>query len=290
MFDIIAAAIIVVLIAVSLGIIERRDITWSDIGNIIVECVPFFLAFILLGNNYYMKGSYVGKETQKFIEAGQAYSSIVDELTDEQIDSLDEFCEEYNELALKRKQESYLKRAAITYDKFDKSSKEHVALKLRSKDELVAKYGKERAKWIILAKNVHVKGIRTNILMGTNDSNDATDIGPTESELSNKHKQKTSISYAASTIIMMFIAVKDIATWHWFGFALVLFKCVFILCKAYVEYFEGYNDVTIHLVNHMNRKSDILKQHRHWYSEHKERTSAEPEKVDEPTQLQMVIN
>lgn len=293
MFDLISAAIIITLIAISLGIIERRIITWTEIGNIVVEFIPFFLAFVLLGNNHYMKGSYAGKDTTKFINTCNDYGDVVSELTDEQIDSLDEFCEEYNEQALKRKQESYLKRAAITYDKFDKNSKDYVALKLRTNKELRAKFGKERAKWIIAAKNASVKGIRTNTLMGTNDSDDVTDIGLTESQLASSHKIKTSVSYAISTCVMMFIAVKDVISWHWFGFALVVFKCVFILCKSYVEYFAGYNDVTIHLVNHTNRKIDILKQYRHWFSEHKKREVVkenQTEESSEPTQLQMVIN
>lgn len=266
MFDLISVGIIVALICVSLGVIERRVITLSEIGDVIVECIPFFFAFVLLGNNYYMKGSYAGKDTQLFEQTCTAYSDIVSTLSDEEIDSLDEFCEEYNATALKRAQEALLKRAAITYDRFDKGDKNNLALKLLTNKTLKAQFGDERAKWIILAKKVHVKGIKTNMLMGTNDTDDITDIGPTEAQLLTSHRRHTVMNYALSTILMTFIGVKDITTWHLFGFALVVFKCVFIFCKAYVEYFSGYNDVTIHLVNHTNRKADILKQHRHWYS------------------------
>lgn len=293
MFDVISVIIILALIALSLGVLERRVITWEEIGDIIIEFMPFFFAFVLLGNNHYMKGSYVGKETLKFTSTCTEYATMVENLTDEEVDSLDDFCEEYNDIALRRRQEALLKRAAITYEKFDKNAKDYVALKLRSDKDLKTQYGDERAKWIIKAKNATVKGIRTNTLMGTNDSDDVTDIGPTEASLAKNHKLKSSMGYALTTLIMTFIAIKDIMTWHWVGFALVVFKCAFIFCKSYVEYFEGYNDVTIHLVNHINRKIDILKQHRHWFSTRKERKNVDNvnnEGTVEAKQLQMVIN
>ena len=263
MYDIISAAIITVLIALSLGVIERRVITLSELSNIVIECVPFYLAFMLLGSNYYSKGSFVGKETERFAAACKRYSSIVDELSEEEVSYMDEFCEYYNEKSLRLRQTAYLKRAAITYTQFNEGDD---ALKLLDDYTLKQTYGKERAKWIICAKNTEIKGIRTNTLTGTTDSTDPTDVGKTEAELTHSHTSRTAINYASSTILMSLMAVRDVTKWHWFGFALVLFKCIFILCKAYVEYFTGYNDVTIHLVNHTTRKADILKEFKYWFN------------------------
>lgn len=269
-FDILAMIILVALVALSLGIIERRVITIEEIGNIIVECIPFFLAAMLLNNNYYMKGTFDGKNTKNFKSACLEYSNKISDLDGEQIDSLDEFCEEFNNEALIKKQKSYLNRASISYELFNggKETGDKTVIdpvKTWSYHKLVHTYGKERAKWIIRARNVQVKGLRVNSLMGTNDNDDITDIGYTETQLAKKRLGFSAISYAFSTLIMALIAVKDVAEWGWFGIALVLFKCIFILVKSYMSYFDGYNDITIHLVHHTNRKTDILKQFEYWY-------------------------
>jgi hypothetical protein len=266
MFDIIAVLILIVLISVSLGVIERRIITLQELGNIVVECIPFFLAFILLGDNYYMKGTYTGKITEKFISASLYYSDILTSLSDEEMSTLEEFCDDYNNDALRRLQESYLRRAAISYKLFNEGDEKTLPLKTWTDKDLKNTYGKQNAKWIILAKKATIKGLKVNILTGTNSTDDITDVGYTEGQLLTNRRWRTTVNYAISTICMALIAVKDIMSWNWFGFALVVFKCVFIFCKAYVEYFSGYNDVTIHLVSHINRKSDIFKHFRHWFS------------------------
>ena len=265
-FDLIAMAILVVLIALSLGVIERRVITLSEIGNIIVECVPFFFAAMLLNDNYYKKGVFVGKSADNFITACAEYSGYITKLTGQQIDEADDFCHQFNEDALKKKQITYLNRASISYDKFHIGTDEQEPVQTWSDDKLEHTYGKDRAKWIKLAKNASVKGLQVNSLMGTVDSDDITDLGPSEAQLSSKRRFTSAVTYATSTLIMSMIAVKNVAEWGWFGVALVIFKCVFIVCKAYMSYFDGYTDVTVHLVNHTNRKTDIIKQFLFWYN------------------------
>lgn len=269
-FDLIAIAILVVLISLSLGVLERRVITWSEIGNIIIECIPFFFAAMLLNDNYYKKGVFIGKTTENFTNACKEYSQIVNTLTGQQIDEADDFCHEFNEDALKKKQMAYLNRASISYEKFHIGTDEQEPLQTWSDEQLEHTYGKDRTKWIKLAKNATVKGLQVNALMGTTDTNDVTDLGPTEGQLSNKRKITSAITYALSTIIMSLIAVKNVTEWGWFGIALVIFKCVFILCKAYMSYFDGYTDVTVHLVNHTNRKTDIIKQFLYWFNKRHE--------------------
>lgn len=270
-FDILAAVILVALIALSLGVIERRVITLDEIGDIIVECIPFFFAAMLLNNNYYTKGTFLGKSSQNFLTACEEYNDKITSFTGHQIDLMDEFCEAYNDDALKKKQTTYLNRASISYEKFNNGSKtkdgaQIEPVKVWSKHQIKHTYGKERAKWIYKAKNAEVKGLRVNSLMGTNDNDDATDIGLNESQLHNKRTWVSAITYFASTLIMSMIAVKNVAEWGWFGIALVIYKCIYILVRSYGSYFDGYNDITVHLVHHINRKTDILKQYECWYA------------------------
>ena len=272
MFDIIAALVVITLIALSLGIIERRVITLDEIGNIVVECIPFFMAAMLLNDNFYKKGIYVGKTASSFLDASKSYSDIVANLTGEQIDNIDIFCKGFNAKAMARIQETYLKRASISFDRFDNGYTNSATgefiepIKVWSKSKIVKTYGKERSRWILRAKNVKIKGLHSNTLLGTNDAEDVTDVGRTEVQLLKKKAWSSVMTYFVATLIMSLIAVKDIEEWGWFGIALVVFKCVFILCRSYMAYYDGYNDVTIHLVHHTNRKIDILKQFLYWFS------------------------
>lgn len=267
-FDLIGISVVIALVLVSLGVLERRAITLSMLGDILIETVPFFFAAMLLSNTYYMKGTFAGKSTNVFKSACEEYSGTVVVLTGQQIDVLDDFCESFNDEALQKLQMSYLKRAAISYERFDKGIPNEEPLRTWSKDKLKHSLGEERAKWVEKAKNCTVKGLRVNTLLGTNDDVDITNIGRTESQLSSRHSCKSAINYAVSTIVLSLIGVKNVLQWGWLGAALVLFKCVFILCRAYMSYFDGYNDVTINLVHHINRKNDIMKQFSAWYEKY----------------------
>jgi hypothetical protein len=268
-FDIIGFFSVAALMAISLGVLEGRRVTINELINVIIDFLPFYFTFVLLGTNFYKKGSYIGKETDKFNDTCISYSDIISQLSDAEISTLDVFCEEYNERALRDRQLPHLKRAVITYKMFNEgdAEKDIQPLRLWSNKELINKYGKERAKHIINAKNEKVKGVKTNALLGTNNTDDTTDLGDDEATLSKKHTRSNAINYAATTMLMTFIAVKDVMSWNWIGFALVAFKCVFVLCKAYLEYFTGYDSITINLVNHINRKADILRQFRQWYKD-----------------------
>ena len=268
-FDIIGVTSVLALMAISLGIVEGRTLSLNELSNIIIDFLPFFFTFVLLGNNFYKKGMYTGKDTEKFISTSKIYSEMVSALTDDEISVIDEFCEEYNEMALIRRQQPLLKRAVVTYELFIEGdvSKDIKPLKLMTNKELINKFGKGRAKWIIKAKNEKVKGVKINVLLGTNNANDITDLGADEATMSKTHARTTGVSYAFTTLLLTFIAVKDVMTWNWFGFIIVAYKSIFVLCKAYMEYFTGYDDATINLVNHTNRKADILRAFRKWYKD-----------------------
>lgn len=285
-FDIIAISILVCLIALSLGVIERRIITWREIGNIIVECIPFFFAAVLLNDTFYKKGIFTGKLNNNFITACTLYTKYVTNLSGQHIDELDDFCHEFNADALRKKQISYLSRASISYEKFHIDTDDNTALQTWSDDKLEHTYGNDRAKWIKLAKKATVKGLHSNALMGTMDAEDITDVGPTEIQLTKRKRRTSAISYALSTIVLSLIAVKNVSEWGWFGIALVIFKCILILCKSYMSYFDGYNDVTVHLVNAINRKTDIIKQFLYWYdNRHPEQIKTKNSLVDDDEEL-----
>lgn len=270
-FDVIALGIIVSMTALSLGVLELRDISIHDILNIIVECIPFYLASMLLTTNYYTKGTFIAKLTDKFDNAVNYYSELVDKVDGKQMKMLPDFCKMYNERTLKNMRESMLKSVGITFKQFDEdtieNNKIHKALKTLSKAELLKLYNKDIVKVICKCKKVKIKGININILLGNINSNDPTDLGKTEKELSFSRRLNYALSYLLSIFVMALIGVKDVFEWGWIGILFTVFKLLYIACSSYMKYFQGYEDISTYLVSHLYRKSDVLKEFFSWYED-----------------------
>ena len=264
MFDLIAVAIVVAMLALSLGVFELREINLRELANIGLETLPFYFATIMLNDNYYMKGTYAGKATKAFKAIVLAYSNLVNSLTGKQIKMLPTFCDEYNQRTLFKMQENILRTEAITIADFNEDYIEndvhHGPLKALSKNELVSLLGVERAEAVIKAKEVEIKGINSNILLGSTDNSDITDLGPNEKEMHNKRKKSYAIWSFLSIFALTLIAVRDVTSWGWVGITLIVFKLLYIVAKAYMKYFEGYQDITISLANNISRKTDIIKE------------------------------
>lgn len=268
MFDIIAVFLIIAMLALHLGVLELRDVTLSGLINIFLECVPFFLTSVLLAINFYTKGTFSGKATNAYTTAITVYSEKIDAISGLRLSMLTDFCQEYNDKALENIQTSILKTVSISFEIFDKGQiiddKQIAPLKALSKTELLKLYSKERVRVIIKAKKAKIKGLTDNILLSDNDSKDITDTGYTEKQLSSKKTVKSAVTYLLCTLFLALIGIKDILQWGWIGLLIVVFKLIYILCSSYMNYFTGYNDITIFVVNHIGRKIDILKQFFAW--------------------------
>jgi len=270
-FDLIAAGLIVAIGLLNLGAIQLREITPREIINIVLETIPFYLGAVSLTLNYYKKGVFCGKSTISFINTVKLYSDKVNMLTGEHLNNLLDFCTEYNNKALRIIQESYLRIVAVTFARFNDDVIEEDGtvtkpLKTMSDEELKILLGEVVAKKVIEAKNVKIKGLSVNVLLGGNKSNDITNIGANEQELL-KRRTTSYISFSAVTILILTLMdVKNVMEWGWVGLFLLAFKLLYILCRSYMRYFDGYEDITIGVVNHISRKTDILKQFDYWYN------------------------
>ena len=269
-FDIIAVGIVVGMLLLSLGAIEFKAVTWRSLLDTLIECLPFFLAAMLLNTNFYTKGTFMGKREKKYTDTVSSYSVQANAITGEELDSLEIFCSEYNENALKQIQTNILKRAAISYERFDKEEQDKdkglvLPLKTLSKRELIALLGEERAKIVVEAKKAHVKGIDVNTLLSCNKSSDITVLGQNENELARKRKGKSAASWLISVFLMALMGVNDVASWGWLGIGIIVFKLFYIVGRSYMAYFEGYNDITTYVISYYARKSDVLKQFKSWY-------------------------
>lgn len=266
-FDVIACGLVVVMTMLGLGALQLRDITLTEGLNMIIETIPFYMTASMLSLNYYKKGVYAGKSTETYQSVVNSYSSMVNKLTGHQLDWLNEFCIQFNNKVLRRCQESILMRQSISYMRFNDGDESNPPLKCVNYDDLVTKYGKEFADVVKEAKSVAVKGLNTNILLSTFDNADITDLGPSEAELLKSRSFAYMITNSVSVIFMTLIGIRDILSWGWLGAILVLFKIGYILCRSYMKYFDGYEDITNKVVNHIARKTDVFKEFFYWYDE-----------------------
>ncbi len=268
LYDWICAIIIIAVIAASLDIIGLVDFSegnfWEQLTNFIIQWVPYFMATILLNNTLYKKGAFVGKQTKIYKDIAAAYSKLVNSLTGPQLKGMYPFCDEYNANSLKTIQYNILKKEGIDYNDFEK---EHIekeksipALKVCTEEQLKELgYNESQIEAIKLAKKASIKGLSVNLLLSSMNVKDQTDIGRNEKELLKKHNRQSILIYIASTALMSLLAIKDITEWGWSGLILVLFKVLYTFARSYMSYFQGYNDITIDLVNHIARKTDIIK-------------------------------
>lgn len=265
-FDVIALGLVAAIGLLNLGAIEIKDLTKEYI-NIVLEAIPFYIGSVALALNYYKKGVYAGKSSKSFNDIVSCYSAKVNTLVGKQIDKLNDFCSYYNKKALRLRQETVLQNVAISFERFDCPTDGSKPLKIMSDEELTKEFGEVVAKAIIEAKNIKVKGINANVLLGNNHIDDVTDLGKSEQEMLKARSQEYSIVSFASIIVMSMMGVKDILEWGWIGAFLLVFKMLYILCRSYMKYFEGYDDITVKLSNHMSRKIDILKEFDYWYED-----------------------
>ena len=267
-FDFIGGAILVALSALMLNVLEGRPFTMETLTQVLAELLPFYICAMLLSLNYYKKGSYNGKSTQKFLDVVERYSDITDALTGNEIRYLREYCKEYNDEELKNLQIAILSVEGIKYEDF-------IEFRKLGYWKLRKTKGKLFAKAIHNAKKVSVSGINSNILLGNRKSADGTDLGPSESQMLAGRGLWYGAGYIFTIGFFVFLTVKNITQWDWKELLFELAKVIYIFVRSYMRYFEGYEDITIKLANSINRKADILKSYRAWFKENK------PDKVDE---------
>lgn len=266
-YYIFAGAVVLVMVFLQLGGIQlNRDIQWHDI---IVDAVPLFFASILLDRIFYYNGVSKGKKTKNYFSSVQEFSNLAN-LTGEETDALPDFCREFNEKALRNKRKTILSYAVVSVEHFeseyDTENGTHSALQITPNKAIKQEFGEERAKWIIKAKNAKIKGLTASSLTSEQTTMDDTDTGLGEKDFANIQTVKKIVGYALSFLLFACITVKDVATWGWVGVGILLFKIVFTLGSSILSQARGYQDITVSVVAHYNRKSDILKQFHSWYT------------------------
>ena len=264
-FDLISVGIIVAMTALSLGAMELRDISVEQFADIILECIPFYLAATMLSANYYTKGTYAAKVKDVYINSVKYYSEQVSNLTGKHMNYLPEFCSQYNKQTLQDMQKELLNSVAITWERYDEGTSNSKPLKVLSKREIINLLGRECGNVVHRCKRLKIKGIYPNVLLGNLNKEDRTNLGLTEQQLAKRRLGSYAIGYVVSIFFMSLIGMKDVMQWGWMGMFLTLFKILYITCRAVTKYYNGYEDISTHVVNYNYRKSDIIKEFYYWY-------------------------
>lgn len=264
-FDLIAVGLILAVGLINLGAIELRQITIKDFANLALEAIPFYMASVALAVNFYKKGTWAGKSTDGFIEIIKFYSEQINKLTGKQLDFVNDFCIDFNEKAVKLLRQNILRDVSISYERYAFGFDGKRPLCQLSHRELVKSIGERGAQAVDKANKVKIKGLSPSVLLGGGTGSDITDLGKTEQELLKSQTRSYALSFGFSTVLFVLMGVKDIMQWGWLGVFLIVFKLLFILCRCYMEYFKGYEDITVRVVSHVSRKNDILKQFDYWY-------------------------
>lgn len=269
-YDILALAMITAMFFVGLGALDIIDFTLHSFLEFVINFIPFYLATVLLNQNYYTKGTYKGKESEVYVQAIKAYSEQTDKLDGNMQAKLPDFVDWYNNDALKRLQISILKRASISYERFtevtkDKDGNDLKPLMIYDRKELMEQYNKYVAYIIWRAQHASIQQISVNILMSNVQSIDPTDLGKNEKQLRRRRLALTDVLSFVSVIALSLIGLKDMVEWGWMSAFITLFKMVYITAKSYQMYFKAYGDITVDVVNHIARKTDIIKQFLSWY-------------------------
>ena len=256
-YDLVAGGIILAIIAASLNAFGFYDFSgenvWKEISNFFVDWIPYFIASILLHSTTYEKGVFTGKQSTKYVDMAVEYSKIVNNLTGEQLDKLDDFCSEYNDKALKDLQTKILKQSGISYETY---VNKYLNM---SKKEIEKQCIKEQFETIMKAKDCKIKGINANKLLSQSEADDITDTGSTEHQLAKRYKIISTIRVFVSTLCTAFVVAKDLTEWGWSGLIIVIFKVLYVFGRSYMGYFRGYKDITVDVVSSLGRKVAILK-------------------------------
>lgn len=269
-FDVIAVGLILCVSLLSLGAVQLRELTFLNFINMLLEAVPFYMSAVTLSINYYKKGVFSGKRDEGYKSAISTYSRRVNKMTGKQLDFLGDFCDYYNDKALKSIQKNALRGIGISYEhyndyRYDAQGHKLKPLKLLSESELAKEFNEDMAKKIFEIRNLKIKGLNANSLLGIVDNSDVTDLGMTEKEFLEKRTKSYVISNVFTIIILTIITIKNLSEWGWVAFILLGFKLLFIVSRCYMKYFEGYDDITQGVTNYTSRKIDILKQFDYWY-------------------------
>lgn len=235
LFEVVAAVLLIALFFCENGTLTvKKQELIVFLGNIAV----MFVLSMLFDNNYRIKGKLVGISTDRYKNAYEDLMSIKRELSDEDIDILDEKIEKYLDAEVTKKRKNVLYKSGLTLTSFEEM------LKMSEKERKA--FCKDRKKLYAIKRALKIKrgSLSTAKLLSETEEKDFVKIGKSGKELDKIHNVKNAVTYLLSASVFAYFAVGLSQDFSLAAFGWYMMKACFLVFRGIKSYFESYIEVT----------------------------------------------
>lgn len=259
-FDLVAACIVAASFLLEFGELSPNEFNlWEWIADTLV----FFFCAMSLSSVYYSKGTYKAEGLDAYKNAVATYSSAAT-ISGERRGLLPEFCREYTDNALKYIQDAILGRACITLDEFYKPRENgKPAIIAMTKREIIGEFGKERAKSVLRAKRVKIRGLTADDLMSDQIVRDPTRL-PTRKGMKERFSAQNGAMYLFMGVFIAWFGISLAQDFTIAAFAWFFFQVAMMTGRALAAYLTGYENISSRYKDTLLKKTDILNQFAAW--------------------------
>lgn len=229
--------------------------------DIIVDSSIILLFGMCTAKLFSTQGIILGEKNEDVILTNNLHAESVDGINDD-IDKLDEFCEEITEVTLRKEQERFLNRAGVKYCDFKNKTYD------KSKLDLADKW------YIFKAKTLRITPLTSSDL--TSDDNKPGDplyLGRTKKQYVRQSNASDVISRLVVAVIFGYYTARLINNFDWGSLIWIGLQIVFFLLMGALKMISSYFFIVDELRARKIRKIDWLTKFKIWVSKKKEEES-----------------
>ena len=259
-FDAVAVVIIGASFLLEFGALAPNEFDlWRWVGDTAV----FFFCAMSLSSVYYAKGSCKAEGTDEYRKAVESYSKAAT-IRGEDRGRLPIFCKHYTEKALKDIQDAILSRACVSVSEFYEPRPDgKPPIATMDKTALIAEFGKDRARIILHAKRIRVKGITAETLTSDRDTHDPTNM-LTKKGMKKRYSAKNAVMYIFMGIFAAWFGLRLANDFTIAAFAWFFFRISTMIVRSLFAYLTGYEDIASGWRDTLIQKTDILNEFEAW--------------------------
>ena len=237
------------------GLIEIKE-SGKSFAEIIADSLIILIFGVSITQIFDIQGILMGERDSKVIATNKLHSDSVEEINDD-IDRLDEFCEEVTQNTLKKEQIRYLNKIGIKYNDFVNGT--YDLSKLTKENKKVAE------KYIRQAREVKITPLISSEL--TSDDGKPDDplyLGRTKKQYLKWSALKSSFSEILTAVIFGYYSMQMIGDFKWSYLIWTALQIIIFLIFGVIKMMSSYFFITDELRNRKIRKIDWLSKFKTW--------------------------
>lgn len=295
---------LVVIIYLFYGLV-KLDETGKSAGQIIIDSSIAWIVGFVISRMLEYQGFLIGEKTDTVKRTKELHGKRTEEISAD-IDVLDDWCNEQNELALKVGRTQLLSDCGLKYDKFFRKDGTIIDENLfiaKSDINVVEERNKRKRKAIEKAINCKITPLSTNSLTTSYSTKkyDPYDFGLTKAEYTAKSTISSSIQKVVLGVAFGYFGIKLIEDFAW-GYLIYtgiqvgvfLLLGAIVMLKAYFFVSEEQREAMIKKINNLEKfKNSDKSKYRIVETVIDEKEDEEPKveepKVDEPKGVEEVV-